>query len=113
MIKRPRGRLGWFARLQSAAMKKRKGLLVLMTLAACSLTFTYLTVGQSQIPFAEKPPQTDAAIPDQFRSLYRELDETLRQDRQLYPFKKGNSRPLVASNLLWASSIFGPAASDS
>jgi len=70
-------------------------------------------MGQSQTPLAEKPTATDAAIPDQFRPLYRDLDETLRQARQTYPFKKGNARPLVAPNLLMASSMFGPAASDS
>jgi hypothetical protein len=45
--------------------------------------------------------------------LYQGLDETLRQARQTYPFQKGNARPLVAPNLFMASSMFGPAASDS
>ncbi|MGB8370444.1 MAG: RNA polymerase sigma factor [Limisphaerales bacterium] len=90
-----------------------KGLLLLMLLAGCFPTFIYPTMGQSQTPLAEKPTQADAAIPDQFRPLYQDLDETLRQDRQTYPFKKGNARPLVAPNLLMASSMFGPAASDS
>lgn len=86
---------------------------VLMTLVTCFLTFICSTMGQSQTPLAEKPTQADAAIPDQFRQLYRDLDETLRQARQTYPFKKGNAPPLVAPNLLMASSMFGPAASDS
>ena len=90
-----------------------KELLMLMLLAGCFLTFICPTMGQSQTPLAEKPTQADAAIPDQFRPLYQDLDETLRQDRQTYPFKKGNARPLVAPNLLMASSMFGPATSDS
>jgi len=45
--------------------------------------------------------------------LYRELDETLRRERGLYPFKKGRSCPLVAPGLFNAGSGFGSAASDS
>ena len=86
---------------------------MLMLLAGCFLTFICPTMGQSQTPLAEKPKQADAAIPDQFRPLYQNLDEALRQASQTYPFKKGNARPLVAPNLFMASSMFGPAASDS
>jgi len=99
--------------LLRAMMIAVKRHLLLVLLAGCFLTSIYPTMGQSRTLLAEKLTQADAAMPDQFRPLYRELDETLRQDRQIYPFKKGNSRPLVAPNLLWASSIFGPTASDS
>ena len=86
---------------------------MLMTLVACFLAFICPTMGQSQTPLAEKQTQTDAAIPDQFRPLYRELDETLREAGHLYPFMKGNPRPLFAPNLFMASSLYGPAAPDS
>jgi hypothetical protein len=86
---------------------------MLMLLAGCFLTFICPTMGQSQTPLAGKPTPADAAIPDQFRPLYQGLDETLRQDRQTYPFKKGNARPLVVPNLFMASSFYGPATPDS
>jgi len=70
-------------------------------------------MGQSQPTPAGKPAQLDGAIPDEFRPLYRSLDETLHQARQVYPFVKGNPRPLVAPNLLMAASIFAPALPDS
>jgi hypothetical protein len=101
------------ALLLRAMMIAVKRHLLLGLLAGCLLTSIYPTMGQGQTPLAEKLPQPGVTIPDQFRPLYKELDETLRQDRQIYPYKKGTSRPLVAPNLLWASSIFGPAASDS
>ena len=87
---------------------------MLMTLVACFLSCMCPTTGQSQAtPLAEKPTTPDAAIPDQFLPLCRDLDESLRQARQVYPFKKENARPLVAPNLFMASSMFGAAASDS
>lgn len=57
--------------------------------------------------------ETNATIPEEFRPLYKGLDETLRQDRQTYPFEKGKARPLVAGNLGMAWSMFDPAAPDS
>ena len=90
-----------------------KGLLLLMLFAGCFLTFISPTMGQSPTPLAEKAAQADATIPDQFRPLYRELDETLRQAIQTNPFNKGNTRPLVVPNLFMASSIYGPATPDS
>lgn len=101
------------ALLLRAMMIAVKRHLLLVLLAGCVLTSVYPTMGQSRTPLADKSPRPEIVIPDQFRPLYRELDETLRQDSQIYPFKKGDSHPLVAPNLLWASSIFGPAASDS
>jgi hypothetical protein len=78
---------------------------MLMLLAGCFLTFICPTMGQIQTtPLVEKPAQADAAVPDQFRPLYRELEETLRQAGQRYPFQKANARPLVAANLLMATS---------
>jgi hypothetical protein len=78
---------------------------MLMLLAGCFLTFICPTMGQSQTtPLAGKPAQADAAIPEQFLPLYRELEESLRQARQIYPYQKGNARPLVTANLLLASS---------
>src|SRR5271165_4908806 len=90
-----------------------KWLLLLMLLSGCFLTLTFPAMGQSQTPLTGKPAQAEAAIPDQFLPLYRELDETLRQETQSYPFEKGNARPLVAANLGMAWSMFDPAASDS
>jgi hypothetical protein len=101
------------ALLLRAMMIAVKRHLLFVLLAGCVLTSIYPTMGQSRTPLVEKLMQADVAMPDQFRPLYRELDETLRQDRQIYPFKKRDSHPLVAPNLLWASSIFGPAESDS
>jgi hypothetical protein len=90
-----------------------KGLLLLMLLSACFLTLIFPAMGQSQTQLTGKPAQAEAAIPDQFLPLYRELDETLRQETQSYPFEKGNGRPLVAANLGMAWSMFDPAAPDS
>jgi RNA polymerase sigma factor (sigma-70 family) len=90
-----------------------KGLLLLLLSAGGLLTFICPTMGQSQTPLAGQPTSAEAAIPDQFLPLYRELDETIRQDRQSYPFEKGNTRPLVAANLGMAWSMFDPAAPDS
>jgi len=90
-----------------------KGLLLLMLLSGCFLTLIFPAMGQSQTPLTGKPAQAEAAIPDQFLPLYRELDETLRQETQSYPFEKGNARPLVAANLGMAWSMFDPAAPDS
>jgi RNA polymerase sigma factor (sigma-70 family) len=90
-----------------------KGLLLLMLLAGCFLTFIGPTKGRSQTPLAAKPTPAEAAVPDQFLPLYRELAETLRQDTQSFPFEKGNARPLVAANLGMAWSMFDPAAPDS
>jgi len=57
--------------------------------------------------------ETNATIPEEFRPLYKGLDETLRQERQTYPFEKGQARSLVAGNLGMAWSMFDPAAPDS
>jgi RNA polymerase sigma factor (sigma-70 family) len=81
-----------------AVTKPKHGLFLSMFLAGCFLAFS------------QTPP---AAIPDQYRPLYQELDATLHQASQLYPFKKGAARPLVAPNLLQASSMYAPAASGS
>ena len=70
----------------------------IISLYGCSLVF-------SQAP---RP-----AIPDQFRPLYENLDEALRQTRQICPFKKASARPSVAPNLLQASSMYPPTLSDS
>jgi RNA polymerase sigma factor (sigma-70 family) len=90
-----------------------KALLLLMLLAGCFLTVIFPAMGQSQTPLAGKPTPAEAAVPDQFIPLYRELDEILRQETQSYPFEKGNARPLVAANLGMAWSMFDPAAPDS
>jgi RNA polymerase sigma factor (sigma-70 family) len=87
-----------------------KWLLLLMFLSGCFLALTFPAMGQSQTPLTGTPAQAEAAIPDQFLPLYRELDETLRQETQSYPFEKGNARPLVAANLGMAWSMFDPAA---
>ena len=81
-----------------AVTKPKYGLFLPLFLAGCLLGF-----GQT-------PPD---AIPDRDRPLYQDLDETLRQASQIYPFQKGTARPLVAPNLLQASSMYAPAASNS
>ncbi|HEY3128434.1 MAG TPA: hypothetical protein VGL91_03175, partial [Acidobacteriota bacterium] len=91
-------------------MKKN---LLLILLAGSLLTFSCPTIGQGQTVSAGKPAQADTAIPDQFRTLYRELDKTLRQANQIYPFNKGASRPLVAPYLFMSTSVFRSAASNS
>ena len=65
------------------------------------------------LPGHNSAAETNATIPEEFRPLYKSLDETLRQDRQTYPFAKGQARPLVAGNLGMAWSMFDPAAPDS
>jgi hypothetical protein len=56
---------------------------------------------------------TDATVPEQFRPLYRELDDALRHAAQNFPFQKNDSRPVVAPSLFMAGSGYGPAAPDS
>jgi hypothetical protein len=77
------------------------------------LTFSCPTIGQSQTAFAGKPAQADTTIPPQFRPLYRELDETLRQASLIYPFNKGASLPLAAPYLFIAPNVFRSAPSNS
>ena len=80
---------------------------VSVVFVACLLTSIGLTMGQSQTALVGKSTQAVAAVPDELRPLYRELDDTLRQASQSYPFKKGDPRPLVApdlSNLFTATS---------
>jgi hypothetical protein len=90
-----------------------KKILILIIVTGCFLASICPTMGQNQTPLAEKLSKADAAIPDQFSSLWRNLDESLRQARETYPFKKGIARPLIAPNLFMASSMYGSAASDS
>ncbi len=73
---------------------------VFIALAVCLLTASYPTMGQTPTAPAE------ATVPDQFRPLYQELEETLHQARQTYPFKKGTARPLVTANLFRATSSY-------
>ena len=86
---------------------------IFIALVGTVLTFLYPMIGQGQTTLAPPSTSLDTAIPEEFRPLYHELDDTLCQDRQTYPFKKGKSRPLVAANLGMAWSMFDPPASDS
>jgi hypothetical protein len=90
-----------------------KMLPTLSGLVACAFAFTYPTMGQNSPTSVGKPAQVDRAVPEEFRPLYQSLDETLHQDRLLYPFVKGNPCPLVAPNLFLAASIFAPSLPDS
>ena len=81
-----------------AVTTPKHGLFVSMLLGGCLLAWSQTT---------------PAAIPDQYRPLYGDLDETLRQASQVYPFKKGTARPLVVPHLFQASSMYAPAASGS
>lgn len=87
--------------------------LVLMVLAACCLTITLPAIGPNHSASLAKSAQADTAIPDQFRPLYRELDETLLQASQIYPFNKSASRPLAAPYLFMSPNVFTPGASNS
>jgi hypothetical protein len=71
------------------------------------------TIGKGQAAWMGRSAQTDSLIPDQFRPLYRELDETLRRANQTYPFNKRASRPLVAPYLFISTSVFKSAVSNS
>jgi hypothetical protein len=82
-------------------------------LTAGLLALTSLMKAESEAGAAGDMGHTDATVPEQFRPLYRELDETLRQARQDYPLRRGVSQPLVAPSLFLAGSGYGPAARDS
>jgi hypothetical protein len=69
-------------------------------------------MAQTQTVSAAGPAPADTSVPDQFRPLYQELNETLRQASQVYPFHKGNACPLVAPSLTMASSFYSPSADD-
>lgn len=96
---------------ESCHVRNLKGFFLVALVEACFLALISTAIGQTQSGVASA--QTGATIPDQSRSLYQELDETLRHERQLYPFKKGDSCPLVAPSLFMAGSGYGAAASDS
>jgi hypothetical protein len=90
-----------------------KQISMLITLVGTVLAFLVPMMGQAQTSLTQQSTQTTVTVPEEFLPLYRELDETLRQDRQIYPFKKGNPRPLVAPGLFMAGSGYGPATPDS
>jgi hypothetical protein len=62
---------------------------------------------------SQKTPAATPTIPDEFKPLYRELENTLAPATQAYPYKKGEPRPLVAPALFMAGSGYGPASPDS
>ena len=51
-------------------------------------------------------PAEDATIPEEFRPLYQDLKQTLRDGTKAYPFTKGSPRPLIVPNLFMAASMF-------
>jgi hypothetical protein len=68
---------------------------------------------RGQTPVSAKALPADTAVPDQFRSLYRELDETLRQGSQAYPFNRGAARPLGVPYLFISPAALRSPGSDS
>jgi hypothetical protein len=90
-----------------------KSILVLLLLAILFLIFSCPTTGQSQAALTGKSAQAHIPIPDQFHPLYQELDETLRQANQKYPFDKAASRPLVAPYLFISTDVFKSTTSNS
>lgn len=51
-------------------------------------------------------------IPEQSRPLFQEIDESLKQSIQLFPFTKGHFIPIVAPELYMAGSGFGLSVTD-
>jgi hypothetical protein len=90
-----------------------KTLFFAKSLALCFLVLGPSALGQSQPQVTDKTVIGGAAIPDEFLALYRNLDETLRQAGEAYPFRKGDVRPIAAPSLVMASSMYPLAAPDS
>jgi hypothetical protein len=90
-----------------------KKISVLMTLAGGWLACSGPAMGQGPTELAGKTSAAEAAIPEPFRPLYRELDESLRRAGQAYPFNQGAACPLVAPNLFMAADVFKSAAPNS
>ena len=57
--------------------------------------------------------QENIAVPEQFSSLYKELDESITKTSTLYPFTKGKYCPLLAPELFMAGSGFASTTFDS
>ncbi len=76
------------------------------------LLFVFSSVSRAQTLPMSQPAKENNVIPDQYKEAYHELDETLHQANQMYPFKKGDNCPLVAPNLNMAASFHNPAMSD-
>jgi hypothetical protein len=91
-------------------MKQR---LMSVALAACFVALARPTIARGQTPASANAWPADPAVPDQFRSLYRELDDALRQGNQAYSFNKLAARPLGVPYLFVSPAVLRPVASDS
>ncbi len=80
------------------------------TLAGCIFTWvvTFNCQAQGFQKFVSEPE--NLTIPDQFRSLYEELDKSLDKYGLIYKLREGGTCSAIAPNLFMAMSAFGPAA---
>jgi hypothetical protein len=68
---------------------------------------------QTPVTAVNRTAPPPAGVPDEFRALYQDLDNTLRQANASYPIDRKLSLPLLAPSLYLAGSGYGPAAPDS
>src|SRR6266536_2750215 len=62
----------------------------------------------SETAFGQQPAKTEVAIPEQYRPLYRTLQESLREGSQVYPLQQNLPKPVVCPNLCLAASVWNP-----
>lgn len=62
----------------------------------------------NETAFGQQAAGTEAAIPEQYRPLYRTLQESLREISQAYPLQQNLPRPVVCPNLCPAASVWNP-----
>jgi len=84
-----------------------------VALVGCFLALARPAAARTQTPASANALPADTAVPEQFRSLYRELDATLRLAAQAYPFNRGAARPLGVPYLFISPTVLRSPASDS
>jgi hypothetical protein len=86
--------------------------ILVLFMIGCFLSYSYSIDGQNQT-LQTKQIKESTDIPEQFLALYQELEESLHQAIQLFPYKKGKYCSLAAPELYFAGSGFGSSATDS
>ena len=84
-----------------------------VALVGCFLALARPAAARTQTPASANASAADTAVPEQFRSLYRELDATLRLAAKAYPFNRGAARPLGVPYLFISPTVLRSPASDS
>lgn len=84
----------------------KNNILITLIMFCCCLLYTSSTIGQDKA-LQIKQQNENCDIPEQSQALFQEINESLKQSVQLFPFTKGNAIPVVAPELYLAGSGFG------